>query len=443
MNAARLHLHSALSTPSYSWSQLASEALRAATEVLVTARPRPRARRAAGAPRVLVASDTVDEINGVAIGLRRLAARARRAGHELTLCGLGDGGPLRVDGDGIVRLPTRVRVPLPQYPQLTLGLPHLGSLVGYLADSRIDLVQCSTPGPMGLVALLAGRLAGLPVIGQFHTDVPEYATRLTGEPLAGAMAARFVGWFYRQLDEVLAPSAAVVGRLVELGVAPERVRRVPRGVDLDLFKPGRRNAHAFDAFGLNGEPKLLYVGRLSREKGLDALVAGFRELAPEVPAARLVFVGDGPYAAELARGPASAPELDRRVIFTGEITGERLAEMVASSDVFVYPSETETFGNAIVEAQAAGLPVIVANRGAARENVIDGVTGLVVDARDPRQLRVAMGSLLGDPARRRRMGDSAAAFAQRYDVGAAVRGSFALYAEIVERLAGTGTGTGS
>jgi glycosyltransferase involved in cell wall biosynthesis len=87
--------------------------------------------------------------------------------------------------------------------------------------------------------------------------------------------------------------------------------------------------------------------------------------------------------------------------------------------------------------------VIVANRGAARENVIDGVTGLVVDARDPRQLRVAMGSLLGDPARRRRMGDSAAAFAQRYDVGAAVRGSFALYAEIVERLAGTGTGTGS
>jgi glycosyltransferase involved in cell wall biosynthesis len=382
-------------------------------------------------PRVLVVSDTTDDVNGVALGLRRLAQRARREGLDLRLCGVGPGEHVTVDDDGIVRIPSMMNLPLPEYPQLTLGLPHLPSLLGYVIKEEIDLVQCSTPGPVGLAGLVAGRLAGVPVIGQFHTDVPEYAARLTGDPVVAAIVGRYVGWFYGLVDEVLAPSLAVAERLAALGVPASKVRRIPRGIDLDLFSPARRNEHAFESFGLNGEPKVLYVGRLSREKGLDELVAGFRGLADDIPTAKLLLIGDGPYGAELRR--ESIGDLGGRVIFTGEVIGERLAEMLASSDIFVYPSETETFGNAIVEAQAAGVPVIVASRGAASENVIDGVTGLVVDARNPAEICAAMRVLLGDPARRKQMGARAAEFAQRYDAGAAARASFELYGRILDR----------
>jgi len=389
------------------------------------------ARKHAGArpARVAVLTDTLDEVNGVALGLRRLARTARREGLDLRLVGIGPGDHLFTDGDGVVRLPSMLSFAFPEYPQLPFGLPHVPSLLAWLVREEIDLVQCSTPGPVGLAGLLAGRLAGVPVIGQYHTDVPAYATHLTGDPQMGDIAARFVGWFYGLLDQVLAPSAAVAERLDALGVPAHKVRRVPRGIDLDLFSPARRDAHAFAQYGLNGEPKVMYVGRLSREKGLDALVSGFRGLARDVASAKLLLVGGGPYEGELERESRRA--LPGRVIFTGEVTGDRLAALLASSDVFVYPSETETFGNAVVEAQASGVPVVVSDRGAARENVIDGVTGLVVDARDPEAIRRAMRALLEDPERRRRMGAEAARFAQRYDFGRAARGTFDLYGELL------------
>ena len=280
-----------------------------------------------------------------------------------------------------MRVPALARHRLADYPEMEFGLPHLPSLLNYLIANRIDLVQCSTPGPVGIMGLFAARLAGIPVVGQYHTDLPEYCTRITGDPMTGALVSKAVGWFYGAMDRVFVPSQAVAARVAELGVAAEKVARMPRGIDLDLFRASRRDPHAFAPFGLNGEPKVLYVGRLSREKSLDALIDAFELASPSVPEARLVIVGTGPYAQPLAARAAS-----ERVLFLGTRTGDELATLMASSDVFVSPSETETFGNTVVEAQASGLPVVVANRGAARENMLDEITGLVVDAREPQEL---------------------------------------------------------
>jgi glycosyltransferase involved in cell wall biosynthesis len=298
-------------------------------------------------------------------------------------------------------------------------------VLDWVIRDEITLVQCSTPGPVGLAGLAVARLCKLPVIGQYHTDVPEYATRITGDATLGSMVGSVVGWFYRQMDRVLVPSETVARRVTSMGVRPERVARVPRGVDLDLFRPAHRDAHAFAEFGLNGDPKVLYVGRISREKGLDALVEGFHEIRPAE--AKLVLVGGGPYQGELSRRFASD-----RVIFAGEHTGTRLAQLYASADVFVFPSETETFGNAVVEAQAAGLPVVVANKGAASEIVVDGVTGLVVDAQNPAELRGAIARLLDDPMLRERMGRAASAWARRFSLPEAARGTFRTYERILE-----------
>jgi glycosyltransferase involved in cell wall biosynthesis/predicted metal-dependent phosphoesterase TrpH len=381
--------------------------------------------------RVAVFTDSIDHVDGVSLGLRRLAATARAQGLDLRLVGIAKdpaATKVTVDEDGIVRLPTVFRHRLSMYPSMEFGIPLLESVLDWIISERITLVQCSTPGPVGIAGLAAARLCALPVIGQYHTDVPEYATRLSGDPTFGQMVGHVVGWFYRQMDRVLVPSEAVAKCVVRLGVAENQVTRVPRGVDLELFRPRVRDPHAFAEFGLNGDPKVLYVGRISREKGLDALVDGFDTVEPAD--AKLILVGGGPYREQLAaRSPGG------RVIFAGEQTGERLAELYASADVFVFPSETETFGNAVVEAQAAGLPVIVANKGAAAENVVPGVTGLVVDATRPEELREALALLLENPQLRERMGRAAHEWARKFDLPAAARGTFRTYERILDGAA--------
>ena len=168
----------------------------------------------------------------------------------------------------------------------------------------------------------------------------------------------------------------------------------------------------------------LYLGRLSREKNLVLLLEAWAALHAVRPDARLLLVGDGPLAGAL-RGPG--------VVQAGALHGAELATVVASTDLLAFPSETETFGNAVVEAQAAGLPVVVSTRGAAHEHVLPGVTGEVVDCRWPFALTDALLGLLGDPARRARMGAAAHRHAARYDQDVAAQETFALYRRQVGR----------
>ncbi len=144
-----------------------------------------------------------------------------------------------------------------------------------------------------------------------------------------------------------------------------------------------------------------------------------------------MLVGEGPHAAKLAARAAG----DARITFVGPRRGEDLATVMASADLFVSPSETETFGNTVVEAQASGLPVVVANRGAAPENMRHGVTGLAVDARRPEALAAAIVSLLEDARTRARMGQAAALFARRYDMKRAAEGTFQEYRRFLDERA--------
>jgi glycosyltransferase involved in cell wall biosynthesis len=317
-----------------------------------------------------------------------------------------------------VRIASAMQAALPIYPDYTWSVPELPPLVAHLARTT-DLVQVATPGPMGLAGLIAARMLGLPVIAQYHTEVAEYAARLTGMPFVKALVEPFVGWFYKQADLCLAPSRAVELRLAALGV--ERVLPVRRGVDLALFDPARRDRASLARWGVGEGPVALYVGRLSREKNLDALATAWREVFAARPEAWLVIVGDGPQP-KLVDGPG--------VIATGALHGEELATVFASADAFAFPSETETFGNVVVEAAASGLPSIVARAGASHEHVIDGVTGDVIDGGDRGALARALIAMLDDHERRRRMGAAARAHATRYDLAAAVASTWSIYGDV-------------
>lgn len=358
-------------------------------------------------PRIAIITDTKDQIDGIAIGLARLVTAARRAGHEVSLIGPAD-------------LPTAMSASLPFYPQYTWCLPELPALTTLLARTA-DLVQLATPGPMGVAGLIAARVLGLQVLAQYHTEVPEYAARMTRLPFVKRLVSPYVAWFYRQANMCLAPSRATTERLIELGIPGPQIRRVQRGVDLALFDPARRDRGLLAQYGIAATaPVALYVGRLSREKNLGVLRRAWQQIYAAQPRARLVVAGDGPRATALD-GPG--------VVRTGVLHGEQLAAMFATADVFAFPSETETFGNVVVEAAASGLPVVVAARGAAHEHVIAGETGLVFGDRAEALARDVL-LLFADPARRARMAIAARTHVRAYDLERAMAVTWELYDEL-------------
>jgi len=239
-------------------------------------------------------------------------------------------------------------------------------------------------------------------------------------PFVKDLVGPFVGWFYQQADLCLAPSSAVADRLVSLGVPVARVCRVRRGVDLALFDPARRDRSMLARYGISAAaPLALYVGRLSREKNLDALRTAWLAVHAERPDARLLVVGEGPQPTRL-----DGPRVDR----TGALHGTELATVFASADVFAFASETETFGNVVVEAAASGLPAVVASVGAAHEHVVDGETGIVANGAPA--LARAISALLGDPQRRTRMATAARERARGYDLEAAVAATWSIYRDV-------------
>ena len=186
------------------------------------------------------------------------------------------------------------------------------------------------------------------------------------------------------------------------GLDLKKIQLYPRGIDVERFNPVKRNGIFKTRFPLPEGTRLLYVGRVSKEKNLHLLAEAFRRMVANGERVQLIVVGDGPYLKEMQAAMKGLP-----CCFTGYLSGESLAAVYASADLFVFPSTTDTFGNVVLEAQASGLPVVVSDQGGPCENIIDGKTGLVCRADDLESLMAAMRTLVGDRQRRLEMGAEA------------------------------------
>jgi glycosyltransferase involved in cell wall biosynthesis len=354
--------------------------------------------------KIALFTDTLDEINGVAITIKRLISTARNRGVELMVITAGDDTEHAVEG--VKKFPSVGDFVLPEYPELKLNFPPILDVMDYIEREGFTRIHVSTPGTVGLLGLLIARMMNIPVAGTYHTDIPQYVRSLTNDEFLEQAAWSYMIWFYGQMEEVMVPSSGTREQLTSRGLPPERMKPLPRWVDTDVFSPEMRNPSFWKSRGVGlGRLVLLYVGRVSREKGLEMLAEAFRELVDSGASIALAVIGDGPYREEMEAALTGYP-----IQFTGYLAGEQLQHGYASADLFVFPSATDTFGNVVLEAQASGLPVIVSDEGGPQELMIQGETGYVFRAGSSDDLVAAIRSIISDPQQVSVMGSNARRF---------------------------------
>jgi glycosyltransferase involved in cell wall biosynthesis len=281
--------------------------------------------------------------------------------------------------------------------------------VRWMDEAEIDLIVATTPGPVGLVGMMAARLLDTPVIGQYHTNVPEYAFRIIGDRTIGRIVQAYTAWFYNQMEEVLAPTYATREVMAGNGIQSGKVTVVPRGVDSQRFLVEHARADFWSSHGLDADkPTLVYVGRVSLEKNLPFLAKLFKHLVDEQgQTVQLGIVGEGPYLEKMKEELEGYP-----VAFTGYLKGDDLSAAYASSDMMMFPSTTDTFGNVVLESMACGTPALVSDVGGPSEIVHHNETGIVLPAGNLRRWAEAVTTLLGDDARLERMSTQSRTYAE-------------------------------
>jgi glycosyltransferase involved in cell wall biosynthesis len=307
------------------------------------------------------------ELNGVSLTVERTVRFLRARGHNVELIRPRQPGEGRLDASDELRT---MGCAIPVYRDLRFGLARLGPLVRRFQRTRPELVHLATPGPLAWTALAAARALGIPTTTEFRTNFHQYS-RYYG---IGFLADSVLGQlrrFHNLSGCTFVPTRAAARELRAFGF--HNLTIVGRGVDSERFSPAQRSAELRRQWQAGDAPVLLMVGRIAAEKNVELGLRAFesaRELRPDT---RMVVVGDGPARRRLE---ATHPE----VHFVGVQRGAELAAHYASSDVFLFPSLSDTFGNVVMEALASALPVVAFAVAAAAEHVDDGVSGRLVVA---------------------------------------------------------------
>jgi glycosyltransferase involved in cell wall biosynthesis len=343
-------------------------------------------------------TDTISDINGVALTLKQRLNLALKSKKSLNLICCEEN---QEEADGVKCFTPLTTFKIPEYNIQSINIPPFLEMLDYCYQKGFTQIHVDTPGPVGLAGLGIARLLDLPCYGTYHTAFPQYARDLTADPILESAVWQYMVWFYNMMDAIFVPSQSTADDIIAQGVKKEKIIITKRGIDITKFNPSKRNGYLQKKHHIKSGVNFLYVGRVSKEKNLEILKDAFIQLSKIRNDANLIIVGDGPYLETLRE------ELNgTNSFFTGFLEGDDLSAVYASSDVFVFPSTTDTFGYVILEAQASGLPVIVTDQGGPKESIIPNVTGLIVEGKNVNDLLAAMIILLDDGDMRKQMGKS-------------------------------------
>ncbi len=346
------------------------------------------------------------KIDGIVTRLCHTVEHLQRSGDQVLIFSP-DGGLTQYKGAKIYGVPG---FPLPLYPELKLALPkpEIGKA---LEKFRPDIVHVVNPAMLGLGGIFYAKMLKIPLVASYHTHLPQYLQHY-GLGMLEGLLWELLKSAHNQAQLNLCTSTAMVEELTAHGI--ERVDLWQRGVDTETFHPDLASDEMRNRLsqGNPSSPLLLYVGRLGAEKEIERI----KPILEAIPDARLALVGDGPNRQALEEHFAGTP-----TNFVGYLRGRELGAAYASADAFIFPSRTETLGLVLLEAMAAGCPVVAARSGGIPDIVTDGVNGYLFDPQDELGAIAATKNLLSQTQERQTLREEARKEASRWGWGPATR----------------------
>lgn len=330
--------------------------------------------------------------DGVSLTLNRLVSFLMEKNANVLVFGPTINQPDLDHAGRLIAIPSIAMPGRPEY-RLTTSFPR--SAKKELEAFNPDLVHIATPDVLGLMALRWAKKNNKPVVASYHTHFSSYL-KYYKLSLFESLMWKYLAWFYSRCLHVYVPSPSMGELLTQKNIKSD-LRIWARGIDSNLFNPSKRSSKWRRERGFSDEDVIVtFVSRLVWEKNLDLFSVVMKELINEFKHVKAMVVGDGPAAKEMKK---KFPN----VLYTGFLGGEELAESYANSDIFFFPSDTETFGNVTLEAMASGLPCVVAKATGSSSLVDHNKNGFLVSVKHPKRFKTALKQLIEDPELRKKM----------------------------------------
>lgn len=333
--------------------------------------------------------------DGVSLTLNRLVAYLLNNDIDVLVFGPTIDEPALDHSGTLISVPS---MKLPGRPEYRFSRAFPGEQRQKLREFNPDIIHIATPDLLGYKALNWASKHGKPVVSSYHTHFSSYLKYYKVSLLEPAMW-KYLSWFYKKCEMVFVPSPSMQEILEEKKIETD-FRIWARGIESEIFNPGRRSDEWRKKHGFEPDDVVItFISRLVWEKNLKLFADVVNKIKSKREHAKAMIVGDGPAMSEMK-------ELMPDAVFTGFLGGTDLATSYASSDVFFFPSDTETFGNVTLEAMASGLPAVVADATGSRSLVDDGENGFVIPVESIDKFYTFIDKLVTDSELRKRMGQA-------------------------------------
>jgi len=341
--------------------------------------------------------------DGVSLTLNRLVKYLMQKGVKVLVFGPTIENPALQHNGTLIPVPSKKLPGRPEYRVTTSFPPEAQKK---LEQFRPNLVHIATPDLLGFKALRWSCKNNIPVVSSYHTHFTSYL-KYYKLSLLEPLMWRYLKWFYGRCRHLYVPTPSMVETLSKKGVECE-LKIWARGIDNSRFSPENRDATWRRGHGFGDHDVVItFISRLVWEKNLRLFADVVKRLMKKHSNVKALIVGDGPAEDELK-------EIFPQAMYTGFLEGENLAKAYAGSDIFFFPSDTETFGNVTLEAMASGLPCVVANAAGSKSLVRQNTNGFLVPVEKPDEFYAALEKLITDDQLRQKMGHKSVDMAQNY-----------------------------
>lgn len=370
--------------------------------------------------RIAIFTDTfVPALNGVAMVSAQSAKELAKRGHQIWVFTVGQ----RAAGDsfwqeGKINLTRLPSIPTGGiYKDSRLSLP-LGIAWRQLKKFQPNIIHTHTPFSVGWEAVWVARQLKKPLIGTHHTFYDHYLKHIKADfGWMKKFSWRYTAFYYNFCDLVLAPSSALAKTMTANGLK-RPVMVLQNAIDTDLFKPAISQTEKDTlkkSLGIKGD-SICYIGRVSYEKSIDQVILAFRQILEKRPDLTLVIAGGGPEKEKLAK-LAKRLGIEKQIIFTGFYKcDENIVNILRANELFVTASKSESFGIAVLEAMAVGLPVVTVKEKGFLDFVEDGVNGYFAKTDDPLDIAQKILAILADQELKEKFGQASRRLAERFSI---------------------------